>query len=917
MPVAPGTIDVSTPTLTVLDPRGLTVRSVAYCRSVETVEPEERINRNACDALGRLVEQWDPRLWALRAEDTATPANLKNRYSLSGKVLASISVDAGGRISLFGDGDQLLQSWDSRGTERRIQYDELLRPLAIIEQGEGEAPRCSERYEYADRGADFAVHNQCGQLIRHDDPVGTQTLDDYALAGGVLEQTQRFLLSLDLPDWPSARPERDALLEPLAQAASSASRFNPLGDISEQTDAKGNRQSFDYTVDGVLFATHLQLSDQTSPRTLASDIAYGAYGQVEQETAGNGVVSTLTYRPEDGRLTRLQALHGSEILQDLRYDYDPVGNVLSIEDAALPIRFFANQRVEPVKRYRYDTLYQLLEATGWEAGAASRGPGFNRFDDPGAIANYRQTYHYDAGGNLLELIHVGPQNHSRKLTAARYSNRCLPEQNDRPPTEEEIVAAFDGNGNLLELQPGQAMGWDLRNQLSEVRPIEREDRADDSELYRYGSDGMRRRKVRTNQINARSLISEVRYLPGLEIRIRSITGEVLQVISVQAGRSAMQVLHWEATPPSGIANDQYRYNLTDHLGSSSLELDDEAQMISQEAYHPYGSTAWFAGRSEVEAGYKTVRYSGKERDATGLYYYGFRYYATWLCRWINPDPSGTTDGLNLFAMVGNRPVLFQDERGLNGEDSVLAKPEQLGKWRLERLQLTHSELKSKKMIGHNVIANLVVSYNPSLMDRWLGRFEEVPSLIWYEKIKMNDFSKGQRWEFEADMVKHNPSSRTMEIWPRRYLEAFNTSAGNPGLARGTVVLQDLAGEKVKLDALGGELFSNEEKAHSVRSYLSGNGGILAFEIHDVPSIVLSEDSHVHKERLLDIRVGLAGASTTASIKQYLYVNDAQAPMQLQQMIGAKSFEMQDGLSPVDAPTQVSTRRPYIKFQGEY
>lgn len=248
---------------------------------------------------------------------------------------------------------------------------------------------------------------------------------------------------------------------------------------------------------------------------------------------------------------------------------------------------------------------------------------------------------------------------------------------------------------------------------------------------------------------------------------------------------------------------------------------------------------------------------------------------------------------------------------------MLAKPEQLGKWRLERLQLTHSELKSKKMIGHNVIANLVVSYNPSLMDRWLGRFEEVPSLIWYEKIKMNDFSKGQRWEFEADMVKHNPSSRTMEIWPRRYLEAFNTSAGNPGLARGTVVLQDLAGEKVKLDALGGELFSNEEKAHSVRSYLSGNGGILAFEIHDVPSIVLSEDSHVHKERLLDIRVGLAGASTTASIKQYLYVNDAQAPMQLQQMIGAKSFEMQDGLSPVDAPTQVSTRRPYIKFQGEY
>ncbi|MGP0012515.1 RHS repeat-associated core domain-containing protein [Pseudomonas sp.] len=655
-----------TPTLAVVDPRGLAVRSVAYCRSVETAQPEERVNRSAYDAMGRLTEQWDPRFWALSAEDHETPANLVNRYSLSGKVLSSISVDAGERISLFGDGDQLVQTWDSRSTERRVAYDDLLRPLAIFEQGEGEAARCTERYEYADASADFAAHNQCGQLIRHDDPAGTLTVDDYALTGGVLEQTQRFLSSLELPDWPPGLPARDALLEPVEQAATSATRFNPLGDVLEQTDAKGNRQLFDYTFDGQLLASYLQLSGHATPQTLVSAIAYSAYGQVEQETSGNGVVSTLTYRPEDGRLIRLQARPGTEAaLQDLRYGYDPVGNVLSIEDAALPIRYFANQRVEPVKRYDYDSLYQLIEATGWEAGAASRGPGFNRFDDPGAVANYHQTYRYDAGGNLLELVHVGPQNHSRKLTAARYSNRCLPEQNGRPPSEEEIAAAFDGNGNLLELQPGQAMSWDLRNQLREVRPVERESADDDLELYLYGGDGMRRRKVRSTQTNARSLISEVRYLPGLEIRTREGAGEVLQVICVQAGRSAMQVLHWETTPPSGIANDQYRYNLTDHLSSSSLELDSEAEVISQETYHPYGSTAWFAGRSEVEASYKTVRYSGKERDATGLYYYGFRYYAPWLCRWINPDPGGSVNGLNFYRMLNNNPIANIDPDGMD------------------------------------------------------------------------------------------------------------------------------------------------------------------------------------------------------------------------------------------------------------
>ncbi|WP_439899552.1 hypothetical protein [Pseudomonas agarici] len=163
-------IHTHTPTLTVIDPRGLAVRSVAYCRSVEMTQAEERVNRNAYDAMGRLVRQWDPRLWALSADDAATPANLINCQSLSGKVLGSSSVDAGERINLFGEGDQLMRTWDGRGTERRIEYDDLRRPLAISEQGAGQAARCTERYEYADAGTDFAAHNQCGQLIRHDDP---------------------------------------------------------------------------------------------------------------------------------------------------------------------------------------------------------------------------------------------------------------------------------------------------------------------------------------------------------------------------------------------------------------------------------------------------------------------------------------------------------------------------------------------------------------------------------------------------------------------------------------------------------------------------------------------------------------------------------------------------------------------------
>jgi RHS repeat-associated protein len=174
---------------------------------------------------------------------------------------------------------------------------------------------------------------------------------------------------------------------------------------------------------------------------------------------------------------------------------------------------------------------------------------------------------------------------------------------------------------------------------------------------------MRVRKVRTSQARTVTHLGEVRYLPGLEIRSNTATGKELHVVTVTAGHSNVRVLHWQSAPPANVANDQIRYSLTDHLGSSTLELDADAQLISQEIYYPYGETAWFAGRSEVEAKYKTVRYSGKERDATGLYYYGLRYYAPWLMRWINPDPAGGVDGPNYYRFVRNDPINFNDPSG--------------------------------------------------------------------------------------------------------------------------------------------------------------------------------------------------------------------------------------------------------------
>ena len=635
--------DTLTPSLTVSEPRGLAVRQTVYCQHDAQLKQQERVTRHTFDPAGRSTASWDARAWT-----SERGPNVSRVHSLTDRAILIDSVDAGWRLVLPGEAGQVLMAWDGRDSQCQTEYDASLRPLAITEQSQ-----VVERFAYG--SAQGTGHNTCNQLLRHDDPAGTHLFSDYGLQGSALAETRQFSLGLNSPDWPVAVSERDALLD--ADGLTTQYRFNALGEPTSQTDAMGNIQRFKHTVAGQLKETHLQLTDAAGYQTLVSNIHYNAVGQVESETAGNGVITSSSYDPASGRLMELTSVvAGKPPLQQLKYTYDPVGNLLQIEDTAQPIRFFANQQIDPINRYRYDSRYQLIEASGREVNTgSSHGPALpdmqNLPPDPNQMANYTQTYSYDEAGNLLEMRHVGAQSFTRTMRVASDSNRSVPEGE----SDADFAAGFDANGNLQELVRGQLLSWDARNQLQHVTAVKREDGPDDTETYVYDGGGQRCRKVRSAQTDSRTLTSEVRYLPGLEIRTET-DGETLHVITAHTGHNSVRVLHWAANKPADISNDQVRYSLSDHLGSSTVELDDEAEMLSHESYYPFGGTAWWAAKSTLETKYKTIRYSGKERDATGLYYYGFRYYAPWLQRWINPDPAGAIQGLNLFGFVGNAPI---------------------------------------------------------------------------------------------------------------------------------------------------------------------------------------------------------------------------------------------------------------------
>ena len=146
-------------------------------------------------------------------------------------------------------------------------------------------------------------------------------------------------------------------------------------------------------------------------------------------------------------------------------------------------------------------------------------------------------------------------------------------------------------------------------------------------------------------------------------------------VSDDTGRIAML-----ETRTAGLAADDNgtegvltRYIYSNHLQSASLELDENANIISYEEYHPYGTTSSYqAMNASIKATAKRYRYTGKERDEeSGLYYHGARYYIPWLARWtaINPMEAKYA-GMSPYNYSFNNPVMYNDPSGKEGESTA-------------------------------------------------------------------------------------------------------------------------------------------------------------------------------------------------------------------------------------------------------
>ena len=299
-----------------------------------------------------------------------------------------------------------------------------------------------------------------------------------------------------------------------------------------------------------------------------------------------------------------------------------------------------------------------------------------------ALRNYTESYQYDPVGNIMAMIH-SVQNGGWKRAYDYESSSNRLRGTSLPGDAEETFSAkyaYDEHGNMTQMPHLPLMQWDFKDQLQATSQQVRNDGGTPEITYFvYDASGQRVRKVTERQADAGQTPkrkSERIYLGGFEL-YREYNGdgtttlerETLHIMDDQRRIALVETKTQDTENPVATPQPIIRYQLDNHLGSASLELDKDGNVISYEEYHPYGTTSYQAQSSVAEVSLKRYRYTGKERDEeTGLAHHGARYYAPWLGRWTSSDPIGINGGLNTFSYVRNRPVNAIDVNGMDGKD---------------------------------------------------------------------------------------------------------------------------------------------------------------------------------------------------------------------------------------------------------
>lgn len=618
------------------------------------------------------------------------------RKNYLGATVTSQSAERpGGTVVQSAAGEAVL-SWSGAARRFRTLYDDMGRAIGLYERVDGTPERLSQLTLYGDAHPLADTRRLKGHVFAVFDDSGATFTDSYDMMGAPMEIRRRLLVGYKSdPDWSAvlAAPTPD-VAETIVDADLSAEAFtsqvlvDALGQMQSARLPGGDRLEFGHAVSGR--TTTLSLTPHgAGARPMVTGSDANALGQITRLSLANGIELINHFDPNSHRLTHRQCLRSSDgrLFQDARFEYDPLGNIVEHDDAAQESSFFNNTVTSALKQFQYDAFNRLVRATGRESAALAAGPPDHgqaarapipHQNDTHAVRAYVETYDYDLNNNITKMRHFASganwtrhYRYARDLDPSDRTNRLMA-VSAHGEAEGGVYShqfTYDEYGVMTSMPHLAALRWTAHDKLREV------DLGGGGRMYhRYGADGTLVRKVIERP---GALRSERIYLGNTEIFRRYRNDALVEerrtvFVTLDGMRIAqldIQVLD-EGTPANaGSMTTQFAVDTVS--GAASVTFDELGQCIGFEEFHPFGTTAYWSGRSETEASLRRYRWLARERDAdTGLIRIGMRHYAPWLGRWVTADPQGVGDGMNLYAFANCNPISRRDVNGMqsNGEE---------------------------------------------------------------------------------------------------------------------------------------------------------------------------------------------------------------------------------------------------------
>ncbi len=616
------------------------------------------------------------------------------------------SLDAGTTRSIYDPAGGVVETHDDKGALTLTSYDHAHRPDRLwAADRAGQSPTLRQVTIYGDQAesglsnADAQTANLLGHIYHSYDESGLQQTPAYDLDGNPLTAGRRPLnpavLISGLPagagtwddtayivNWqPGPGDTLDThasgMLDPTGY--DTEIKYDALHRTIETTgpvDATGNRIRITYTHDPAG-----QITSITGDGILHLCRAlYNARGQRTLAFLGNGTLLRYFHDPATFRLQRLRsepAIYTGgpvtwtgtgkpvDVLQDYAYEYDLVGNLLALHDRTpgCGIRAGLNPAmssgVDALDRvFTYDPFYRLTKATGRETAQSANPPWIDipANTDPTTAQPYAETYDYDLTGGLTDLKHTSATGYVRAYTTLPGHNQLATVTTGT----NTLNYGYDLVGNLTVEGNVRLHEWDHANRLTTFRTQTSGALPSVYAQYRYDSAGQRVMKI----VKHPGSDPDITIYVGGTFERRILSGGTDHAVThddihILDGSQRIAVLQ-KGTPLPRDPYPEATYQLGDHVGSSTTTLDAGGVLLNREEYTPYGETSF--GSYTL----KRYRFAAKERDEeSSLIYYGARYYAPWLARWISTDPLSKESGSD-YAYALDNPLRIVDPSGASG-----------------------------------------------------------------------------------------------------------------------------------------------------------------------------------------------------------------------------------------------------------